>query len=629
MDKLKMHSPNLTEANIAKLAELFPSCVTEARDEQGRVRQAIDFDQLRQELSEHIVEGPQERYHLNWPGKREALLAANAPIAKTLRPCREESVEFDNTKNLFIEGDNLEALKLLQETYLGKVKMIYIDPPYNTGNDFVYKDDFSTSSEDYFLSSNQVDEVKGRLVANPESNGRRHSDWLSMMYGRIRLSRNLLRDDGLIFISIDDNELANLIKICDEIFGEENLVANFVWEKRTNRENRKVVSSRHDYLVCYCKNIHHGGRVLKQLPMSEKALANYKNPDNDPRGPWKSDPATAQAGHGTKSQFYTFVAPNGTKHDLESGRCWLYTEEVMKKAAEEGRLWFGKEGSGVPRIKTYLNEKERGLTPESIWFARDAATNEQAKNYLKKLFDGKSVFDTPKPIDLIEIALRVSTDEDDLVLDFFGGSATTAHAVMRLNKSDAGRRRFVVVQLDEPCLESSDAFKNGYETVSEIALDRIRRAAKDLSDDLVDNQGLDFGVRVLKIGPSNMKDVYYNPDILVQDSLKGVVDNVRDNSLPEDLLFQVLLDWGVDLSLSISRQEIDGKTIFFVDGAEKHMALAACFDLDIDETFVKQLAEYEPLRVVFRDAGFASDSVKINVEQIFAQKSPNTDVKVI
>ncbi|MDR5868167.1 site-specific DNA-methyltransferase [Halomonas koreensis] len=629
MDKLKMHSPNLTEANIAKLAELFPGCITEARDEQGRVKQAIDFDQLRQELSEHIVEGPQERYHLNWPGKREALLAANAPIAKTLRPCREESVDFDTTKNLFIEGDNLEALKLLQETYLAKVKMIYIDPPYNTGNDFIYQDNFSSSVEEYFFSSNQVDETQGKLVANPESNGRRHSDWLSMMYGRIRLARNLLRDDGLIFISIDDNELANLIKICDEIFGEENLVANFVWEKRTNRENRKVVSSRHDYLVCYCKNVSHGGRVLKQLPMSEKALANYKNPDNDPRGPWKSDPATAQAGHGTKSQFYTFVAPNGKRHELESGRCWLYTEETMNKAAAEGRLWFGKEGNGVPRIKTYLNDKERGLTPESIWFAQDAATNEQAKNYLKNLFDGKSIFDTPKPIDLLEIALKVSTEKDDLVLDFFSGSATTAHALMRLNKSDSGSRKFILVQLDEPCSENSDAYKNGYKTISEVALDRIKRAAKELSSDLCDSHRLDFGVRVLKIDSSNMKKTHYEPEALSQEYLEGLVDNVRNNVHPEDLLFQVLLDWGVDLSLPISRQELDGKTIFFVDGSEKYMALAACFDLDIDEAFVKQLAEYEPLRVVFRDAGFANDSVKVSVEQIFAQKSPNTDVKVI
>ncbi|WP_301584996.1 site-specific DNA-methyltransferase [Halomonas alkaliantarctica] len=629
MDKLKMHSPNLTEGNIAKLAELFPSCVTEARDEHGKVKQAIDFDQLRQELSDHIVEGPQERYHLNWPGKRDALLAANAPIAKTLRPCREESVDFDNTKNLFIEGDNLEALKLLQETYLGKVKMIYIDPPYNTGNDFVYSDDYSVSVDDYLFYSQQSSEGKGKLVANTESNGRRHSDWLSMMYGRLRLARNLLKDDGVIFLSIDDNELSNLIKICDEIFGEDNFIANFVWEKRTNRENRKVVSSRHDYVVCYCKNIYHSERVLKQLPMSEKALANYKNPDNDPRGLWKSDPATAQAGHGTKSQFYTFIAPNGKKHELQSGRCWLYTEETMKKAAEEGKLWFGRDGNGVPRVKTYLNDKERGLTPETIWFADEAATNEQAKNYLKKLFDGKSVFDTPKPVDLIEIALRLSTEKDDLVLDFFGGSATTAHAVMKLNKLDKGDRKFIIVQLDEPCAVKSDAYKNGYKKVSDISIDRIKRAAKELSKNIKDDEMLDLGLRVFKVDSSNMQEVYYQPGELRQDMLSDTANNIRPDRTPEDLLFQVLLDWGVDLSLPIAQKDIAGKTVYFVDGSDKHMALAACFDLDIDEAFVKQLAEYEPLRAVFRDAGFANDSVKINVEQIFAQKSPNSEVKVI
>ncbi|MEZ5509750.1 MAG: site-specific DNA-methyltransferase [Gammaproteobacteria bacterium] len=631
MEKLKLHTPNFTQDNIAKLAELFPNCVTEARDEKGEVKKAIDFDLLRQELSGQIVEGPQERYQLNWPGKREALLTANAPIAKTLRPCREESVDFDTTKNLFIEGDNLDALKLLQETYLNKVKMIYIDPPYNRGEDYIYCDDFSESTESYFLKSNQVDAEGNRLVANTTTNGRFHSDWLTMIFSRLRLARNLLCENGLIFISIDENEFSNLEKICDEIFGEENHVFSFVWEKRTNRENRKTVSPRHEYVVCYCKNQVKGVKALKQLPMSEKALLNYKNPDNDPRGLWKSDPAHAQAGHGTKDQFYILEAPNGKEHHLESGRCWAYTKPVMMKAIEEGRIWFGRDGNGVPRIKTYLEAKERGLTPESIIFAEDATTNEIAKNLLKELFDGVAVFDTPKPVDLVKLLIQM-TPEDGIVLDFFAGSAVTAHAVMEMNSVDNGARQFILVQIPEACETGSEAQKGGYRTIAEIAKERIRRAGKKIKQENADKPNidqLDIGFRVLKIDTSNMKDVYYTPDNFQQDDLLDQVSNIREDRTAEDLLFQVLLDWGVDLALPIHRETIAGKTVFLVDGSDKHMALAACFDQGIDEDFVKQLATRQPLRVVFRDDGFASDSVKINVEQIFKLLSPSTDVKSI
>ena len=627
MEKLKLHTPDLTQANIDKLAELFPNCIAEARGADGVVKRSIDFDQLRQELSASIVEGPQERYQLNWPGKREALLTANAPIAKTLRPCREESVDFDTTQNLFIEGDNLDALKLLQETYLNKVKMIYIDPPYNTGNDFIYEDDFAEDSKSYFQRSNQTDEFGNRLVANSDANGRFHSDWLSMLYSRLKLARNLLKDDGVIFISADDNEISNLLKLCDEIFGEGNFVANFIWEKRTNRENRKVVSSRHDYVVCYCKNQVLGKRAVKQLPMSAKALANYKNQDGDLRGLWKSDPATAQAGHGTKSQFYALTAPSGKVHQLESGRCWLYTKDVMQKAIDDGRIWFGKDGNGVPRIKTYLNAKDRALTPESIFFADEVGTNESAKNALKELFDGSSVFDTPKPVDLIKLLVQLSVDEG-LVLDFFAGSAVTAEAVFSLNQEDGKNRNFLLVQLPEACDTNSEAKLSGYNNIAEIGRDRIRRAGKKIKQDNATREGIakfDVGFRVLKIDSSNMKEVFYSPDVVSQDLLSDQVNNIREDRTSEDLLFQVLLDWGVDLALPITQETIAGKVLYFVDGN----ALAACFEEGVSEEFVKLLAKREPLRVVFRDAGFASDSVKINVEQIFKLMSPSTEVKTI
>lgn len=635
MEKLKMHSPNFVDANIDKLAQLFPNCVTESRDDKGELKQSIDFDLLKQELSSSIVDGPQERYQLNWPGKREALLTANAPIAKTLRPCREESVEFDTTENLFIEGDNLDALKLLQETYLGKVKMIYIDPPYNTGKDFIYSDNFAESTEEYMLDSGQKDEEGNRLIANMDSNGRFHSDWLSMMYSRLKLARNLLKDDGVIFISIDDGEQANLKRLCDEVYGEDNFIANFVWEKRTNRENRKEVSYRHDNNLCYIKN-RSAGRAINQLPMNDKALANYKNPDDDPRGPWKSDPATAQAGHGTKSQFYELKTPNGRNHRLESGRCWLYTEDVMIEAINDNRIWLGKEGNGVPRIKTYLNAKVRGLTPESIIFARDGSTNEAAKNSLKKLFDGIAVFDTPKPVDLIQLFIQMSC-KDGLVLDFFSGSSATAHAVMQLNEQDDGNRNFIMVQLPEVCDKESEAFKAGYKTIVEISKERIRRAGQKIIEGSKNTTtDLDIGFRVLKIDSSNMSDVYYTPDTINQDDLFASTDNIKNDRTSEDLLFQVLLDWGVDLTLPISREVITIKNsdglkneceVFFVD----NNSLAACFEKDgkITEDFCKILAERQPLRVVFRDSGFKDDSVKINVEQIFKLMSPHTDIKTI
>lgn len=626
MDKLKMHSPNLTEGNIAKLAELFPSCVTEARDEHGKVKQAIDFDQLRQELSDHIVEGPQERYHLNWPGKRDALLAANAPIAKTLRPCREESVDFDSTKNLFIEGDNLEALKLLQETYLGKVKLIYIDPPYNTGKEFVYSDNFSTSSEEYLIKSNQYAGSGGSLVANPESNGRHHSDWLSMLYPRLKLARNLLSEQGVIFISIDDHEIDNLRKMCDEVFGSENFIAQVIWHKMDSPKNSaKYFSEDHDYIVVYAKDAEVWRPNL--LPRSEEMMSRYKNPDNDPRGPWLLGDMAARNAY--SAGIYSIATPSGKVIDgPPPGSYWRISEKKFKELDQDGRIWWGESGSNRPGIKRFLSEVKNGVVPQTYWSWKEVGSTRHAKMDLSKLMEastGDVLFDTPKPPKLIKRILKIATsgEPNEIVLDFFAGSGSTAEAVMSMNSDDGGDRRFILVQLPE------EIGGEKFTTISEACRERLSRCGLKYFESSEGRGGIDVGYRTLKIDNSNMQEVYYQPGELRQDMLSEGTDNIRQDRTPEDLLFQVLLDWGVDLSLPIAQRDIAGNTVYFVDGSDKHMALAACFDLDIDEAFVKQLAEYEPLRAVFRDAGFANDSVKINVEQIFAQKSPNSEVKVI
>lgn len=621
-----MHTPDFTQENIAKLAELFPGCVTESREEDGTVKKAIDFDQLRQELSDHVVDGPQERYHLNWPGKREALLAANAPIAKTLRPCREESVEFETTKNLFIEGDNLDALKLFQETYLNKVKVIYIDPPYNTGKDFLYDDDFCQNTETYLQRSYQRDDCGMRLVANTESNGRFHSDWLSMLYPRLRLARNLLTDDGSIWISIDDIECSNLRQLCNQIFGEENFVACFIWEKRKTRENRRVFSFNHDYVVCYARNMSEFQLSRNLLPLTVEARARYKNPDGDPRGDWQSVALTAQAGHGTQAQFYTITTPSGRTVDAPSGNCWRVTKSRLAELISDDRIWFGADGGNVPRQKVFLCEQDAGLTPHTLWKADEVGTTDSAKRQLNELFDGITVFETPKPTGLLERIAHIAMGKTDLALDFFSGSATLPDAIFALNSKDGGSRQVHVVQLPEPCDEESEAYRAGYETIAEIGKERIRRAGKKLKEEAgLHGETLDTGFRVLKVDSSNMKDVYYRPDEVTPELLGGLVDNIKDDRSDEDLLFQVLLDWGVDLSLPITNETIGGKSVYFVD----ENALAACFESGIDEDFVKELAKRNPLRAVFRDAGYSGDDVKINVEQIFKQLSPGTEVKTL
>jgi adenine-specific DNA-methyltransferase len=625
MEKLKMHSPNLTQENIVKIREIFPGCVTEAHDKNGQLKLAIDFDILRQELSESIVEGPQERYRLDWPGKREALLAANAPIARTLRPCREDSTNFDSTKNLFIEGDNLDVLKLLQETYLGKIKTIYIDQPYNTGNDFIYKDNFSVNTDIFLKQSNQKDSEGNRLVANNLANGRFHSDWLSMVYSRIRVAKNLLHEDGLIFMSIDTGEEANLTKICDEIFGEENRLASIVWEKRFTRSNNaKTFATLTERIICYRRSSN-----LSEVkePRNEKADSTYSNPDNDPRGVWTSvsyvNPATK---HQRPNLVYPITNPATGQTVNHPTNAWKYEKSVYECHVRDNKLYWGASNSNTyPRLKKFLTEMEGGMVPVDFWDRKSVGTTDEASKQLTNLF-GAKVFDFPKPYTLIQRALRLNASKDDFILDFFSGSATTAHAVMQLNAEDGGNRKFIMVQLPEPCDENSEAYKAGYKTIAEIGKERIRRAGKKiLEGSCHENWNKDVGFRVLKVDTSNMQDVYYTPDKVSQQQLPLFTDNIKPDRTAEDLLFQVLLDWGVDLTLPIRRETIQGKTVFFVD----ENALVACFDTGIGEDLVKVLAKHEPLRVVFRDSGFASDAVKINVEQIFKQMSPTTEVRSI
>ncbi len=620
MDKLKMHSPDMTQQNIEKIQALFPNCVTESRGANGELKLAIDFDQLKQELSNSIVEGPQERYQLSWPGKRQAMLTANASISKTLRPFKGESVDFDTTKNLFIEGDNLDALKILQESYLNKVKLIYIDPPYNTGRDFVYADNFHSSSDEYLVNSNQKDSSGNALVTNTESNGRFHSDWLGMLYSRLVLSRRFLSEDGAIFISIDDGEVANLRKIADLVFGESNFIANVIWQKKYTRSNdARWFSDNHDHILCYAKN--KNAISFNMLPRNDSQISAYSNPDSHPKGKWKATPLHAKSGTNTSS--YTFK--NGVTWQPPKGTFRRFNDESMRRMDEGNEIWFGSDGNQTPSRKSFLSEIKDGVTPVTIWPYDEVGHNHESNSELKKL-DLGGLFTNPKPVRLIERILRLVTDRDSIVLDFFAGSSTTAHAVMKLNAEDGGNRKFIMVQLPEECDKKSEAFKTGYKTIAEISKERIRRAgAKILEGECHKDWNKDVGFRVLKVDSSNMADVYYSPDQVTQGSLDLLVDNIKADRTDEDLLFQVLLDWGVDLTLPIRKETIQGKSVFFVDDD----ALVACFDLRINEALIKELAIKEPLRVVFRDDGFESDAVKINAEQIFKQVSPHTEVKAI
>lgn len=633
MRKPKFETPDLTSENIEKIAALFPNCITEMLDEERSTpekkvyKRAVNFELLKQMLSPDVVDGD-EAYEFTWVGKKAAIVEANKPIRKTLRPCVAESKDWDNTENLYIEGDNLEVLKLLQESYLGKVKMIYIDPPYNTGNDFIYADDFKMESEEWKVESGEWSEEGDRLFKNTDSNGRFHSDWCSMIYSRLMLARNLLTEDGVIFISIDDNELSSLIDIGKEIFGFDNYVATFVWEKRKTRENRKIVSVRHDYIICFTKAFEQRSNAIGLEEMNDEAIDRYKNPDNDPRGVWTSVPAIAQGGHATKSQFYTLISPKGLSFNPPSGSCWRYTQERMQQAIEDNRIWFGSDGTGVPRIKKFLSEGKQGLTPETLLVAENAGTNDSAKRELVSLFDGIAVFETPKPVSLIMHILSICNNaKEGICLDFFSGTSTTAHAVMQLNAEDGGHRKFIMVQLPEPCDEKSEAYKAGYKNICEIGKERIRRAGeKILKEQLANNNStlnspnskLDIGFRVLKLDSTNMKDVYYAPCDYDQDFLHQLESNIKDDRTDLDLLFGCLIDWGRPLSLPYKSEQIDGCTVHTYNDGD----LIACFDANIPESVVKEIAQRKPLRAVFRDSGFESSPEKINMFEIFKLYMP-------
>lgn len=624
MDKLKMHTPNKADENFKKLAELFPNAVTETIDENGEVVRAIDKDVLMQEISCTVVDGKEERYQFTWPDKKKSVLLANAPINKTLRPCREESVDFDTTENLYIEGDNLEVLKLLQETYLGKIKMIYIDPPYNTGNDFVYEDDFAQSTEEYMANSGQFDAEGNRLVQNTDTNGRFHSDWLNMIYPRLRLAKDLLSDDGIIVISIDDNEIRNMRLLCDAVFGESNFISTIIWQKiHSTKNDAKYFSENHEYAVIYAKSI--GDIKINLLPRTDEMNSRYKNPDNDPRGPWQSGDLVA-SGERSNGHFIVTSPVTGKNFDVPQGKHWVYSQENLLKLVADNQIWFGADGNAFPRKKRFLKDVQDGRTPSTLWLAEEVGHNQSATREVKILFDDEKLFDFPKPVAYIEQFLRVASEENCTILDFFSGSATTAHAVMQLNAEDGGKRKFIMVQLPEETDEKSEAYKAGYQNICEIGKERIRRAGAKIKEEAgLTAQNLDVGFRVLKCDTSNMKDVYYSPSDFDRNLLDLMADNIKEDRTPEDLLFQVMLDLGVTLSSKIEETTIAGKKVFDVaDGF-----LIACFDKDVNEETIKAIAQKQPYYFVMRDSSLANDSVATNFEQIFATYSPDTVRKVL
>jgi adenine-specific DNA-methyltransferase len=672
MEKLKMHSTDLTQENVAKIRTLFPGCVTEATDESGTIRLAVDFDQLRQELSDYVVEGVQERYQISWPGKREALITSSAPIAKTLRPQVAESRSFDHTQNLLIEGDNLEALKLIQETYLGSIRLIYIDPPYNTGSDFIYDDDFASSTDEFLERSLQTDDVGNRLVTNLESNGRFHSDWMSMIYARLRLARNLLADDGIILASIGPEEVKNLLAIMGEVFGEDNRISILTWEKGRKNDST-FFSDSAEYMLVYAKDkssLSANGKWREKKEGMEQILEKYDSlrgrlGDDHPSielemrkfyaGLDEDDPAKKLAhffrsddrglffgadisSASTSIPDYEILHPITKTPVKKPSRGWGATEPVMLERIRNDEVLFGPDETTIPLKKSYLRDVD-SIVKTPVFYKDGRA----ASGVLKSLF-GDVIFNNPKDhlvlADIIAYCLQGS--KDATVLDFFAGSSSTAHAVFELNSRDGGARRFIMVQMPEELkveTATSPAAKQTIQraikflnsigkplNIAEISKERIRRAgAKLLEGDYHADWNKDVGFRVLKIDTSNMQDVYYRPDEVDQKDLLHAVDNIKPDRTPEDLLFQVLVDWGVDLTLPIRRETVQGKTVFFVD----ENALVACFDTGVTEELVKELAGREPLRAVFRDNGFVSDAVKINVEQVFRQLSPGTDVKSI
>ena len=681
MEKLKMQTPNLVDENIEKIGKLFPDCLTESTGADGKTEQAIDFDKLKQELSKSIVDGDEERYQFTWPGKKQAIITANAPINKTLRPCREDSVDFDNTQNLYIEGDNLDVLKLLREDYLGKVKVIYIDPPYNTGNDFVYEDDFAQSTDDYIGNSGQTDDDGNRLVANTESNGRFHTDWLNMIYPRLKVARDFLSDDGVIFISIDDNEVENLKFICNEIFGKNNFVSQIAWQKVYSPKNNNAgISAEVEYILCYSKTNNWSAGKLERTPEMNSI---YKNPDDDPNGEWMSSDASAPGAATHQGMVYAIQSPfTGENIYPTVGRCWqrfqddlfqimngwasyrmenIHDEkeraavcgvdvdsvrkgvkafvlneplDVSREKAEQilkkGHwpvFYFTGKGKGGIRKKTYLKDME-GRAVTNLWPYSEVGHNDEAKKEVATLFDGHAPFDTPKPVRLMKRILKIASSKNCIVLDFFSGSATIGQAVMEVNAEDNGNRKFILVQLPEVSKVPN------YETLCNIGEERLIRAGEKIFkerkikqiDNLSDKKSnLDVGFRVLKLDSSNMKDVYYKPSDVTNDIFTNTEDNIKEDRTDEDLLFQVLLEMAVPISAKIRSEEICGKKVMIVDNDY----LIACFDKDITDEVVTDIAKRKPQYFVMRDSSVMDDSVITNFETIFQTYSKDTVRKIL
>jgi adenine-specific DNA-methyltransferase len=624
VEKLRAHSPDLTARNIERIAGLFPGVITEGRDDDGNLVRAVDFDLLRQELSGYLAEGPRERYQLDWPGKRAAFLAASAPVARTFRPVRDESVDFDTTRNVFIEGDSLDALKLLQESYLGKVKLIYIDPPYNTGGDFVYADRFAETTAEYLARSGQADADGTRLVANSEASGRFHSDWLSMMYPRLVLARNLLADDGAIFVSIDSTEHANLVKLLNEVMGEDNFRADITWQKRYTRSNNTrdfaavveniVVFSRSDRFT------------VNLLPRTAEADARYANPDGDPRGPWKGasflNPATAAQ---RPNLCYEIRNPNTGQSTWPSTNAWRRSRAEFERLAAEGLLYWGADGkSPVPSVKMFLSEA-RGLTPTNFWSHEYAGNTDEGTRDLAALLPGK-VFDNPKPVRLMKRVLEHATDESSLVLDFFAGSGTMAQAVLELNAEDGGMRRFIAVQLAERCAPGSAAARAGFATVAEICKARVRRAGSTArSAARQPRPDADAGFRVLRVDSTNLTDVLRTPDELAQADAVRFAETVKPDRTPQDVLFEVLASSGLELSAPVRTELIDGRMVFVVADGD----LIACLAKDVSPRVVREIAHRAPSRAVFLDSAFTADADRVSAWRVFAGVSPATDLRVI
>ncbi len=607
-----------TVRNLDALYQLFPSCFTEAPDALGEVRRVVDWQKLRALLGEYVEDGEPEVYDFTWVGKRAAQREAATPCRKTLRPCPEESVDWENTQNLYIEGDNLEVLKLLQNSYMGKVKMIYIDPPYNTGNDFVYHDDFAQSAEEY--DERNLDEEGNRYRKNTDSNGRFHSDWCSMIYARLMVARNLLTDDGTIYISLDDNEIYNLKKICDEVFGESNFISNVIWIKKYGIQNdARYYSTSHDYIMAIARN----KDTYKQnlLPRTEQQDKRYKNIDQDPRGPWK--PADFTVPHVSLNRIYPITLPSGRVVTPAEGRCWGASEEDFAKMVMENRIWFGAKGDNIPSIKKFLSEVKDGVTATTVWHYDEVSHTDKSKKDLAFLMQG-TFFDYPKPVELIKKIIKISASQECICLDFFSGSATTAHAVMQLNAEDGGNRKFIMVQLQEKTAEDSDAYKAGYPNICEIGKERIRRAGKKIKTEHPEATDLDIGFRVLKCDESNFKPVAFAPSSYEQSQLDMFLDNIKSERTGLDLLFDCMMRWGLELSLPYTSQQVDGCTLYNVDEG----SLVACFEGNVTEAVIDAIAQTNPVRVVFRDSSFKECAEKMNLFELFKQKCGWTDEEV-